>query len=251
MKGRKVILTVEDVPVTVTFKKIKNLRMTIRPPEAEVRVSAPLRVSLAAVELFVVDRLAWIQSHRADILARVPSPRLSYVSGERLFVWGEEVELSCMLTAKRPKAVLEGRTFTFFIPDQASSEDKKNLLDRWLKREVRGLIPELLSKWEPRMGVKVDRFSVRKMSTRWGSCTPQTRSIRLNSELAKHSPECLEYVVVHELAHLIERSHNARFKAILDQFMPDWREIQALLNPRPSAQNSSPTNPGPSINRID
>ena len=134
----------------------------------------------------------------------------------------------------RIRVRLDGKTFTIQAPQASSAEDKERAVERWLNKEVKGLIPRYLEKLEARMGVKTERFSVRKMKTRWGSCTPLTRSIRLNSELGRKSPECLEYVVVHELAHLIERSHNARFKAILDRFMPDWREIEGLLNPRAS-----------------
>ena len=230
MKGRKVILQGEELQVVVTFKRIKKLRLTIRPPLAEVRVSAPLRMSLKAVEAFISTHMDWIERHRADILSRAPAPLLPYASGERLFIWGEEVELLVTETKKRPTVVLKGHTLLLNVPVDASREDMDKVLDRWLKREVAQVLPDLISKWEKPMRVRVERFSVRKMTTRWGSCTPKSRSIRFNSELARHAPECLEYVVVHELAHLLERSHNARFKAILDRFMPDWREIQAVLN---------------------
>ena len=231
MKGRKVILTREDMQVVVTFKKIKKLRLTIRPPMAEVRVSAPLRSSLGSVETFIATHMDWIERHRADILSRPIVSKLPYKTGERLFIWGEEVEVMVSEAAKRSKVTLKGHTLMLNVSEAASREEMDKVLDRWLKREVNQILPELIERWEARMKVQVDRFSVRKMSTRWGSCTPKTRSIRFNSELARHAPECLEYVVVHELAHLIERSHNARFKAILDRFMPDWREIQSLLNP--------------------
>lgn len=231
MKGRKVVLMVEDMPVQVTFKKIKKLRLTVRSASAEVRVSAPVRVSLAAVKTFISTHIDWIHRHRSEILSRPVTSKLPYQTGDRLFIWGEEVTVQVVDTLKRPSVSLKGHVLTLNVPPESSREEMDGVLDKWLKREVNQATRSFIDKWETRMNVRVDRFSIRKMTTRWGSCTPKTRSIRFNSELGRHAPECLEYVVVHELAHLIERSHNARFKAILDRFMPDWREIQGLLNP--------------------
>lgn len=232
--NRSVQVEVAGLPLKVTFKQVKNLRLTIRPPEADVLVSVPHGLSMKSVESFVLGRLDWIQGHRAQILARPRLPKPTYTTGDELFIWGELVRLVVVPVEGRIRVRLEGKTLTIQAPQASSTEEKERAVERWLNKEVKGLIPSYLEKWEARMGVKTERFSVRKMKTRWGSCTPLTRSIRLNSELGRKSPECLEYVVVHELAHLIERSHNARFKAILDRFMPDWREIEGLLNPRAS-----------------
>ena len=230
--SKKVEAHIAGIPVLITFKRVKTLRVTIRPPHADVLVSAPLGLGMASVERFVADRKEWIEHHRKDILSRPRVLPPTFSSGEKLFVWGEEVELRVEYTQGRPSVKLIGKELVLHVGADSDGTQRAQVIDRWLKKEVRGAVPAYLSKWEARMGVQSSGFSVRKMKTRWGSCTPTSRTIRFNSELGRKSPECLEYVVVHELAHLIERSHNARFKAILDGHMPDWREIEGLLNPK-------------------
>ena len=194
-------ITLDEITIEVVRKKVKNLNLTVRPPHGEVRISAPRRASLAEIRDFARSKLEWIRKHRARIRQQASRPR-------------------------RDLPDLRGL-------DQAGShEERRAAIDAWYRERVRAAVPPLLQLWEPRLGVKVAGVQVRRMKTRWGSCTPARRTIRLNSELAARPPELLEYILVHELVHLLEPSHNRRFYALMDRYLPDWRERKEALERR-------------------
>jgi predicted metal-dependent hydrolase len=183
------------------------------------------------IHQFVVSRLDWIRRQRQKLQAWTPPSSLAYLDGERHWVWGESCRLDVAVSDARPCVELlpEG-VVRLQVRLGASVEQKRALLATWYRALVEVAAPPIVARWEQVLGQTVARVSVRHMTTRWGSCTPRTRRIRLSSELAKKPPECLEYVVVHELVHLLEASHNRRFVRLMDQFLPDWRRHRAALN---------------------
>jgi len=228
----------EEITVEVVRKRVKNINLTVHPPHGQVRISAPKRVSLDTIREFAISRLDWIRQHQARMReqAREAPPPVSresrYESGEIHRVWGKPVRLE-IAVHDGPAAVEADRGGAWLrvrVRPGTRREGRRAVLDSWYRDQVRTAVPPLLARWEPELGVKLDRFQVRRMKTRWGSCTPTHRTIRLNTELATRPPELLEYIVVHELVHLLEASHNARFYGLMDRYMPGWKAHRDALN---------------------
>ena len=222
------VIHIDDMAVTVTRKAIRTLRLRVCPPHAEVRVSVPWHMAQADVLRFVRSKEAWIRGHRERILAARPAPLLRILDGERVPLWGREHVLRVERGAAR-MAVVDG-AILLRVPDESDPELCARVLDRGCRKLLLERAQELAEHWSSAMGVPLPELRVRSMRTRWGSCNPRARRVWLNIELARRAPECLEYVVVHELAHLLERGHTARFTAILDQHLPHWRQVRRMLN---------------------
>jgi predicted metal-dependent hydrolase len=225
--------------VTVERKAIKNLHLGVYPPNGRVRVAAPLAVSDAAVRLAVIGKLGWIKRQQARFAAQ---PRLSareFVSGESHFVFGRRYRLRVIPCEGRPKILLRlpSRLELHIRPDATSSQ-KHRVLQQWYREQLKLRIPALLEKWQPILGVQAADWGVRKMKTRWGTCNVGARRIWLNLELAQKPVQCLEYILVHELAHLIERTHNERFVSLMNQHLPQWRLRREKLNAEPLSHES-------------
>lgn len=224
-----------EIEVAVVYKDIRNLRIGVHPPDGRVRVSAPLHLDDESVRQALVERLPWITRHRDRLRAagrRCPS---DLVDGETHYVWGRRLELCLIESSGRPRIDLAGDRLMMQVAPRTSVEQRRALLDRWYRRQLRGAVPDAIARWEPVMGVSVTRWTIRRMRTRWGSCNPTTGHVTLNLELARRHPESLEYVVVHELAHLLERGHGAAFTRLMDGFLPDWRVRRDRLNREPPA----------------
>jgi predicted metal-dependent hydrolase len=218
-----------DIPVDVVRKNIRRLNLTVRPPQGAVRISAPLRMGMEKILAFDNSRLEWVrrQQKRVQEWARLAPPDVLDTGGS--YVWGKRYELQIVEKDAVPRVeLLEDRMLLCVRPGMGIRKQRA-ILDAWYREATLCAIPALIRKWEPVVGVSVARFFVRKMKTRWGTCNTRSAHIRLNSELAKKRPECLEYVVVHELVHLLEPSHNKRFKALMAQFMPEWKAYRHLL----------------------
>ncbi|QIX63035.1 M48 family metallopeptidase [Hymenobacter sp. BT18] len=218
------------IEVDLVRKRMRSLRLTVY-AAGRVRVSAPLHTPLAAVEEFVRTRRAWIEKHQQQFAARTPAPQLQFEAGETHFYQGQAYTLA-VHPADRPRVELhpETRELHLYVPAEATPEQRAALLTAWYRQQLRALMPQLLAKWEPVVGRQAASWGIRQMRTRWGTCNIGARRIWLNLELMKRPLLCLEYVVVHELNHLHERLHNARFWGLMDQFMPDWRDYKAELN---------------------
>ncbi|CAB4243811.1 Metal-dependent hydrolase [Methylacidimicrobium sp. AP8] len=211
-------------------KRIRNLRLRVSPPDGRAILSAPCGVPLAALRAFVSSKLDWIRRKQAEVRARPPALPFSYEEGEGHELWGERYPLRVVAGSGWARVEFSAGVILLHVPPGAPRERKEALLARWYRDRVREAALALIEEWEPRLGVRVDRLFVQKMRRRWGSCNTRDRRIRLNSELAKKPFDCFEYVVVHELAHLLVPRHDRRFRAILDRFLPDWRERQRRLN---------------------
>ena len=223
-------LVVDGVPVELVRKRVKNLNISVRAPDGSVRVSAPRWVSLARVEQGVRDRLDWIRRKQAALRRRsqVPAPRWS--TGETHYCDGRGYRLEVIEARTRPGATIVGDTIRLTVRPGTDAAQRGRVLEDWYRARLADTVPALIARWEPIMGVHVAEWRIRRMKTRWGSCNTLARRIWLNLALARRPPHCLEYVVVHEMTHLLEASHNARFHGLMDRFLPDWRECRAALN---------------------
>ena len=224
-------IEIRGIEVEIVRKDIKHLHLGVYPPEGRVRVAAPLRLDDDAVRLAVISRLAWIRRKQAEFEGQDRQSQREFVSGESHYFEGRRYRLDVIESTGptgirlRDKAWMEMR-----VRPDTGRDAREAMLYRWYRARLRARIPEMVSKWEPTIGVTVADWRIRRMRTRWGTCNPEAGRIWLNSELAKKPVPCLEYVVVHEMIHLIERGHNDRFRAILDRVMPAWRMQLDELN---------------------
>lgn len=229
-------ITVNGLPVQIIRKDIKNLHLGVYPPHGRVRVAAPRRVTDATVRLAVISRLGWIKRQRARFEGQARESAREMVSGESHHYQGRRYRLRVIEREGPGRVVLSGRRFIeLHVRAGSLPEQRQRLLDRWYRRQLRQMIPPLLAKWEAALGVQAADWGIKRMKTRWGTCNAETCRIWLNLELAKKPVRCLEYVLVHELVHLLERHHSERFLAILDAHLPQWRERRHELNLAPLA----------------
>jgi len=232
-------ITLGDVTIDVVRKKVRNINLTVHPPLGEVRISAPRRASLRTIRAFAISKLDWIRKQQAWMReqarqAPVPARRgLEYVDGETHFVWGRRRTLLVWERDGMPSVESDGDRLVLRVRPGTDRDGRRAVIEAWHRSLVQSAVPPLVARWEPRLGVKLNRFQVRPMKTRWGSCTPSARTIRLNAELAVRPPKLLEYIVVHELVHLLEPSHNERFHSLMDRHMPGWRTHRDALNREP------------------
>ena len=222
-----------NLQIEVLRKKIKNLHLSVLPPLGRVRIAAPGHMDLDTIRVFAISRLVWIKAQQRKMQLQQREAKREYLDRESHYVWGRryllkriELESAPLIELKHSKLVFQIRPGT----DEARSQE---ILDAWYREQIRLAVPELIAKWEPVMRVKVGRIFVQRMKTRWGSCNPATGAIRLNTDLAKKPPECLEYIVVHEMTHLLEPTHNSRFTSLMEFFMPQWQHVRNELNNLP------------------
>jgi predicted metal-dependent hydrolase len=223
-------IEIDGIMIEVVRKDIKNLRMTVYPPDGRVRISVPLRVDDDSLRRVLVSKRAWIIRQQDRIRTQRISVRPKYASGESLYFQGVPYQLCVIERKGNTRVVLRGsKTIELTINPRSSAARREQAIYNWYRAYLKKAIPPLISKWEKIMGVGVSEWGVKRMRTRWGSCNTRARRIWLNLELAKRPLYCLEYVIVHEMAHLLERSHNRRFKDLMDQLMPGWRSIRKEL----------------------
>lgn len=227
-------IRVSGLAVQVVRKDIKNLHLGVYPPAGRVRVAAPLRVGNDAVRLAVIGKLGWIRKQQARFAAQPRQTERQMVSGESHYFLGRRYRLRVVEGGGPSRVVLRNRT-TLELQVRTGSDARRRdrVLRKWYRERLRGLVPPLLAKWDSLLGVHASAWGIKKMKTKWGSCNVDSRRIWLNLELAKKPVRCLEYLVVHELAHLIERLHDGRFVAILDRHLPHWRRCREELNSEP------------------
>ena len=225
--------------VEVVRKDIKNLHLGVYPPNGRVRVAAPLAVSDDAIRLAVIGKLAWIRRQREKFENQPRQTAREAVSGESHYVFGRRYRLSIMKTTGRPEVLLRTKTkMELHVPARATKAERLAVLDRWYREQLRSAAGPLLEEWQASLGARLEFWGVKRMKTKWGSCNHQSKRIWLNAELAKKPLACLEYIVVHELVHLLEPSHGDRFITRMDEHLPDWRERRDLLKSSPLANET-------------
>ncbi len=215
-------------------KPIKNLHLSVHPPEGRVRVSAPSLLDNEAVRLAVISKLRWIRRKQKAFAEQPRQSQREMVTGESHYFMGRRYRLNVLECAGSNRVDLNGNSeLRMQVRPGAGRDKREQVLTEWYRQHMKALLPNLIAQWQQIIGVQVDDWGVKKMKTRWGSCNIRDRRIWLNLELAKKPPHCLEYVLVHEMVHLLERQHNERFRALMDQFMPQWRVYRDELNQTP------------------
>lgn len=226
-------LKLGEITVSIVLKDIKNVHLSVHPPHGRVTIAAPSRMSLDAIRVFAISKLDWIKRQQRKMREQDREPPREYLARESHYVWGRryllkivEVDGPCGVELGPSRLLLRVRPGT-------NAGQCHTVVETWYRQALRRAVPPLIQKWEQSIGVRVNRFFVQRMKTKWGSCNHRAGTIRINTDLAKKPPECLEYIVVHEMLHLLEPTHNSRFIALLDQFMPKWRSHQQTLNRLP------------------
>lgn len=229
-------ITVSDIPVEIVRKNIKNIHLGVYPPEGRVRVSVPRHITNENVRLAVVTRLAWIKKQQEAFKKQPRQTEREYVSGESHYFQGKRYILEVVERYGKHSLRVKGNAKMLLEVSPGTSKDNRAVVvNDWYRQQLKILIPQLLTKWQPIVGKDVSGWGVKKMKTKWGSCNIADRRIWLNLELAKKSPECLEYILVHELVHLHERHHNDNFRRLMDQFLPSWQQSRDTLKSEPLA----------------
>jgi predicted metal-dependent hydrolase len=227
---RSTEITADGVVIEVLRKRIKNFYLRVDRRAGRVRLSAPSNASDDEVASVVEKRLDWIKRHQAQAAAAPPIFRPRFLSGETHLYLGVPLRLEVVeRTGRGSRVVYSGSTLQLQVRRRSRIDERQRAIHDWYRDRLGELVPPLVARWQPVMGVAVAEWRVKRMRTRWGTCNIRARRIWLSLELAKYPVECLEYVVVHEMVHLLERNHNARFKSLMDKFLPDWRERQRTL----------------------
>lgn len=229
-------MVIGNLTFQLNRKEIKNLHISVLPPDGFVRVSAPEKMTETAIRMAVISRIPWIKKQQQEFLKQPRQSDREMVSGESHYLWGRRYRLNFIETAGRNEVKVQGSNkLMLCIKPDTPIEKKAALLSSFYRAELKARTETILASWLPVIGVSPSDWGIRKMKTKWGSCNTSSKRISLNLELAKKPPECLEYILVHELVHLLERHHNERFRSYMDQFLPDWRERRDLLNSLPLA----------------
>jgi hypothetical protein len=227
-----------DIAVDVVRKEIKNVHLSVHPPSGKVRIAAPSRLTLDTIRAFAISKLPWIRQQQRKLQEQERETPREYLDRESHYLWGRRYLLTVIESAQPASVELSHSRIVLRVRPGTAQAKRQAILEEWYREQLKQALPPLFAKWERLMGVKVARFFVQRMKTKWGSCNPRARNVRLNTDLAKKPRECLEYIVVHELVHLLEPTHNARFIALLDQFMPKWQSCRQMLNRLPVRHES-------------
>lgn len=226
-------LNLSDVSMEVERKPIKHLHLSVFPPDGRVRIAAPERMTMDAIRLFAISKLSWIRRQQQKLQSQPREVPREYLERESHYVWGRRYLLNVVERDAAPSVELKHRKLVLRVRPGAGHERRKEVVDEWYRNTLRMAVEPLLEKWEPILKVRVKQVFVQRMRTKWGSCNSKARHVRLNTELVKKLPECLEYVLVHEMAHIRCPTHGARFVALMDDVLPQWRDLREALNRAP------------------
>lgn len=224
-----------NIPVDVVLKDIKNIHLSVHPPAGKVRIAAPLRMDIDTIRIFAITKLAWIKAQQKKLREQERETPREYLDRESHYVWGKRYLLALVEKEAAPSVELKHNKMILQLRPAASVDQKQKVMDAWYREQLKAAVPALVAKWEKALGVKAGKVFVQRMKTKWGSCSPGAGNVRLNTDLAKKPLPCLEYIVSHELTHLLERHHNDRFTALMDAHMPQWRLYREMLNSLPLA----------------
>lgn len=227
-----------DIAVRVVRKEIKNVHLSVHPPTGRVSIAAPSRMTLDTIRVFAISKLGWIRQQQRKFLEQERESPREYLNRESHYVWGRRYLLKIVERDQSPSVELSHHRLVLHVRPGYDEARKQAILEPWYRAQVKAAVPAIIAKWEPLMGVKVRRIFIQRMKTKWGSCNSHAATIRLNTDLAKKTPACLEYIVVHEMVHLLEPTHNTRFIALMNQFLPKWQSRREALNRLPVRHES-------------
>lgn len=224
-------IKIEEIFIEVIKKDIKNINLSVLSPNGRVRISVPKKMDDEAIKIFALTKLAWIRKQKSKFKLQDKEIIKEFLSGESHYFFGNKYILNILETKEKQHIQINNnKEIDIYVRKNSTKEKREKLMDEWYRAELKKIIPDYIKKWEPIIDVKVEEFGVKKMKTRWGTCNVAVKRIWINLELAKKNHRYLEYLIVHEMIHLLERNHNDRFKAYMDKFLPEWRSIKAELN---------------------
>jgi len=226
-----------DIHIELIQKSIKNVHLSVLPPHGDVRISAPLHLSTETIRLYAISKLPWIKQQQKKIRSQERESRRVFVNKETHYFQGRKYLLRVYEQAGPTKVALHTRYLDLYVKPGTPTFVRQHLLNEWYRNQLKEVVPFYVRKWEKKIGVTVAAVGIKLMKTKWGSCNIEARRIWLNLELAKKPLQCLEYIIVHEMVHLLERKHNARFMAYLDKYMPQWKDYKDELNRLPIAHS--------------
>jgi predicted metal-dependent hydrolase len=224
-----------DILIAVTRKDIKNVHLSVHPPAGRVTLVAPKATRLEVARAYAISKLGWIREQQAKLLGQARETPRQFVERESHYLWGRRYLLSVVEKDAKPAVKLDHRRITLTVRPGSSLSKREEVMHDWHKALLHEVVPALVKKWERKLDVKVSGYFLQRMKTKWGGCNRRAGNIRLNTELVKKPKDLLEYVVVHEMLHLVEPTHSERFVALLGQHYPTWREARAELNELPLA----------------
>ncbi len=227
------IIQLGELSIQVTRKAIKNVHLSVHPPHGQVTLAAPSSSRLEVIRAYAISKLGWIRDQQAKLKAQAREAPRKFVERESHYLWGRRYLLNVIERDTRPGVSLSHKHITLTIRPGSSQEKRADVVHEWHKRLLHDAVPPLIARWEHKLGVKVTGYYLQRMKTKWGSCNHQAGNIRLNTELVKKPKDLLEYIIVHEMAHLIEPTHSERFIHLLDLHHPSWREAREELNALP------------------
>lgn len=223
-------ILIEGIRIEVIRKNIKNINLRIKAPNGTVKISVPRKLPEETIKSFVLSKLNWIKKHQKVIANRQKELPKKFISGESHFFTGKEYLLIVESKNRKPSVFIDDDKIYLFSRPDATTQKREEIFTEWYREEMKKMLPSIISKWEAIVGVKTHQFGIKKMKTRWGSCNTRTKKIWLNLELIKKDNVLLEYVVLHEIIHLIEPSHNQKFYTLMDKFMPNWKSYRKKIN---------------------
>ncbi|MDI9640018.1 SprT family zinc-dependent metalloprotease [Geitlerinema splendidum] len=223
-----------DITVDVILKDINNIHLSVYPPDGAVRISAPSRMSIDSVRAYAISKLRWIKKQQKKLRSQERISPREYIDGESHYLWGKRFLLRVIESSSVPRVEIRARHLEMYVRPGSDRERRADVMQRWLRSQLKSAVPPIILKWEQKLSVEVSKVYVQRMKTKWGSCNFERRTIRLNTELSEKPRECLEYVLVHEMMHLLEPTHSRRFHNLMDQHFPKWKFYKDELNKLPT-----------------
>ncbi len=224
-------IVISDIEIEIIRKNIKNIHLSVHPPVGRVRLAVPEKMDEEAIRLFAISKLSWIKKQRSQFSEQDRQTAREFLSGESHYFMGTRYLLNVIETKEKQRVELRNKKhMDLYVRPGHTKKKRERILSQWYREQLKDLIPEYIEKWEKIIGVTVEDWGVKLMKTKWGTCNDRDKRIWINLELAKKNPRCLEYIIVHEMVHLLERHHNDRFNGYMNQFLPNWKSIRDELN---------------------
>jgi len=229
----KTTIQIGELSILVTKKDIKNVHLSVHPPDGRVTLVAPTETRLEVARAYAISKLGWIRDQQDKLKNQARETPRRFIERESHYLWGRRYLLTVVKVEAKPSIKLDHKRITLSVRPDSDTKKRGEVIHEWHKALLHEVVPSLISKWEPKLGVKVGGYFLQRMKTKWGSCNHNAGHIRLNTELVKKPKDLLEYVIIHEMIHLIEKTHSDRFISLLDEYYPSWRESRAELNDLP------------------
>ena len=224
------VIELGDIRINVIHKDIKHMHLSVHPPEGRITISAPYRMDLETIRLFSISKLGWIRKQQLRLRNQKREAIREYISGESHYYLGKRYLLKVLEQNSPPKVVLKQDRLELYVRKDSSARLKEAILQGWYRQQLQALVASYVPKLESKIGENVSEMRIKRMKTRWGTCNSRAKRIWLNSELAKKPIECIEYVLIHEMVHLLVKGHGSKFQAYMDSFLPKWKYVREELN---------------------